>query len=192
MLRRLHFELRYLLNDTPWDSGETPPEVYQYLEDRPPGRAIDLGCGTGTNVIALAQRGWEVVGIDVSRKAIAIARKKAERADVEARFVRGDAALALEHGRVQGPFDLALDIGCMHALEEAERPTYTAQLSSLVKPGGTYLLYSFLGADADTASRWPTEAEIQGLVKEHFKLVEVEHGQFRERASAWFQFERRP
>ena len=49
-IRRLTFSLWYYFNP-PWDSGISPPELLDFLEGRSSGHAIDLGCGTGTNVI---------------------------------------------------------------------------------------------------------------------------------------------
>ena len=75
--RRL-YERRYRRGTAPWDTGVTPPEVVELIEgDHPPtGRALDLGCGTGTNVAYLAAHGFEVVGIDFSRPAIERARAR--------------------------------------------------------------------------------------------------------------------
>ncbi|MCJ7511394.1 MAG: methyltransferase domain-containing protein, partial [Anaerolineales bacterium] len=78
-MKRLFFELRYLLGDTPWDTGVSPPELLAYLHRHPPGRALDLGCGTGTNTLALAERGWEVTAIDFSSGALRVARRRFSR-----------------------------------------------------------------------------------------------------------------
>lgn len=50
---------------------EEPDEfLLKQVGDLQPGRALDLGCGTGANVIGLAQRGWEVTGVDWAKTAI--------------------------------------------------------------------------------------------------------------------------
>ncbi len=74
-----------------------------------PGRALDLGCGTGTNVLWLAQHGWTAVGVDRSAIAIESARRKADWTS-GAMFVEGDVTRLAEL-QVDGPFDLILDIG---------------------------------------------------------------------------------
>ena len=51
----------------PWDIGPRD-ELVRLVENRSiqPGRAIDLGCGTGANAIFLAQYGFEVTGVDIT------------------------------------------------------------------------------------------------------------------------------
>ena len=84
----------------PWDSGITPPELLEYLESRPAaGRAIDLGCGTGTNVITMARMGWQVTGVDFVPKAIDLAREKARKAGLRL----DDRDLALKGGKSGKP-----------------------------------------------------------------------------------------
>ncbi len=62
MIERLGFEISYLFKNTRWDTGISPGELANFLDTHPPGRALDLGCGTGTNAIAIANHGWEMVG----------------------------------------------------------------------------------------------------------------------------------
>ena len=88
----LSFDLQYLLGLAPWDTQVTPPEVVELVEGAgvPPGRALDLGCGSGTNCIYLACHGWEAVGVDFSAVAIRRARRKARRDRVDCKFYRAD------------------------------------------------------------------------------------------------------
>jgi 2-polyprenyl-3-methyl-5-hydroxy-6-metoxy-1,4-benzoquinol methylase len=74
----------------PWDTGVSPPELIGFIATHPPGRALDLGCGTGTNVITLAQHGWQVTGVDFARKAIVMGKRKVRQAGVNADLRVGD------------------------------------------------------------------------------------------------------
>src|SRR5262252_7149723 len=62
----------------PWDTGVPEPMLIQVVESGvlPVGRALDVGCGTGTNAIWLAQHGYEVLGVDLAPLAIEKARAK--------------------------------------------------------------------------------------------------------------------
>jgi cyclopropane fatty-acyl-phospholipid synthase-like methyltransferase len=141
-LGRWYFELRYLFTHPPWDTGVTPPEVVEQIEsgDLEPGRALDLGCGTGTNCIYLAQYGWQASGVDISSLAVWQARRKARRAGVDCTFHQTDVT-ALDF--LTEPFDLALDIGCLHSIPPSSRERYASGVVRLVRSGGLYMLYAF-------------------------------------------------
>lgn len=141
-LTRLFYELRYLLSRPPWDTEITPPEVVAYINDAQvePGRALDLGCGTGTNCVALARRGWAPVGVDFSSLAIHRARRRARRAGLAARFYQADVT---DLSFLTGPFDLVLDIGCLHSVPRDRHGDYAREVARLARPGGLYMLYAF-------------------------------------------------
>ena len=90
------FSIWYLFFKPPWETGIAPPILEALVADESitPGRAIDLGCGTGTNALFLAKHGWEVQGIDFAAPAIRTAQRKRSKApaDVAARveFRTGD------------------------------------------------------------------------------------------------------
>src|SRR5512141_3185778 len=89
LTRWMRFNLMYF-GSPPWDTGITPPELREFIRRHQPGKVLDLGCGTGTNLISLAQAGWRVVGVDFALKAVEEARKKLKAAGLEGRVIRGD------------------------------------------------------------------------------------------------------
>ena len=69
MWRRLSYALAYRTGRTPWDTGVTPPELVDLIQGADAltsGSALDMGCGTGTNVAYLADRGWTATGVVAS------------------------------------------------------------------------------------------------------------------------------
>jgi SAM-dependent methyltransferase len=134
---RLRFDLLYL-GSPPWDTGVTPPELAAFIQQHPAGRAIDLGCGTGTNLIALGRAGWQVTGVDFSARAVRQARQKLARAGLAGEVRAGDVARL---DVVAGKYDLALDIGCYHGLPPPGREAYRRKLPEILAPGGHFLIY---------------------------------------------------
>jgi cyclopropane fatty-acyl-phospholipid synthase-like methyltransferase len=187
MVGKIIFTIRYWLKNPPWDTGVTPPEVYQFLQTHPPGKALDLGCGTGTNVITLAEHGWQATGVDFVSQAIRIARRKAERAGVEdkTRFVTGS---VLSPSLLEEEFDLLLDIGCFHSFFGKDVQRYARNLPRWLKPGGRFLLYVHLD-DSTGRSHGATEAGLKRL-EEHLRLVKRVDGEESNRPSAWLEYVR--
>ncbi len=136
------YNTMYRFTRPDWDTGNTPLEVTSIVEEfRQPGRALDLGCGTGTSSIYLAQHGWQVTGVDFSPKAIELARDKAQRAGINSEFHVGDVS-RLDFLRES--FDLILDIGCLHGLDRESRARYAQHLQRLTRPGSKFLLFGFM------------------------------------------------
>ncbi|NOY99936.1 MAG: class I SAM-dependent methyltransferase [Chloroflexi bacterium] len=188
LIRRIFFNLMYFRRP-PWDSGITPPELYAFIEQHPPGRAIDLGCGTGTNVITLAQHGWDVTGVDFASRAIKFARRKVKAAGVQA-DLRIDDVTKLTG--IQGPFDLALDMGCFHSLSGDGITDYLDRLDEILAPGGFWLMYGFFKSAPDQPGPGLVEADVD-VISARFDLVSrTDGGDKVGRASAWFLFRKRP
>jgi SAM-dependent methyltransferase len=99
-------------------------------------RALDLGCGAGVHSAWLARHGFEVTGIDVIPKAIALATAHARSRGVVVDFVEGD----LLSWSCDRPFDLVFDSGCLHSLIRGGVDRYKAKALSLLAPGGEYVL----------------------------------------------------
>lgn len=187
MLRKIFFTLWYLFRKPPWDTGISPPELVAHIASHPPGRALDLGCGTGTNAITLAKRGWQVIAVDFALPAIQLARGKARRAGVQVEFQAGDVT-RLEN--VHGPFNLVLDIGCFHTLDQAGKQRYVANLKRFLAPGGAYLLYAFFKAPGDEGSGLtPADLELlEGTLQLEQRVDGTERGL---RTSSWFTYRSR-
>jgi len=193
------FEARYGEERVPWDDPTPPPEIVDLADRLPPGRALDVGCGYGRAVIHLAQRGWRAVGVDFIPRAIGVARQRAAQAGVAgAATFHVASAHALPF--LAPPFDLAIDVGCMHSFPDEILHDYRNELTRLVRPGGVYLLFAHLRAAAeppgDDGPRGIPEALIHELFARDFAVDRVEHGvtQVEDRPpwnSAWFWFTRR-
>jgi SAM-dependent methyltransferase len=193
-LRRLRFNLRYYRNPA-WDTGISPPELMAFIsgysaingQGRGAGRALDLGCGTATNVITLAQHGWQVTGVDFAWTGIGRARRKARRAGVDVDLRVGDVT---REGVADGVYDLVLDIGCFHSLTPEGRAAYVRNLERLMAPGGTFLLYASVRVDEEVDGRGVPESELTALAEE-MELVSREDGTNRgRRPSVWLTFRR--
>jgi SAM-dependent methyltransferase len=193
VLRRLLFHWLYLFRP-PWDSGIPAPELVRVVAGQPPGRALDLGCGTGTNVRYLAEHGWRVAGVDFIPRAIAQARAKTRAVADRVTLLVGDVT-RLQALALPGPFDLALDMGCFHSLDAAGRERYVAGLRHWLNPGGLFMLYAFQPDPARSprpeSTGQPAELsreEVVAALGEGFRLTNYEQGQGR--PSAWYYFER--
>ena len=185
LVRKLFFNLFYLRRP-PWDTGISPPELMAFIETHSLGRALDLGCGTGTNVITLAQNGWQVTGVDFVGMAIRAAQRKAKAAGVQASFRVGDVTRL---NGIAGPFDLILDIGCLHSLTDAGKEQYVRNLERLLAAEGTYLMYGFYKAPG-TAGTGLTDDDLN-LFEFSFKLDKRQDGFERGKlSSAWFTYTR--
>ncbi len=185
------------LGRPPWDSGTVPPELRTLIEVEklPPGRAVDLGCGTGTCTLYLAQHGFQVTGIDMASRAIARARRKLGRAGVEARLLVGDVTRLGEPGgpSVPVPLDLALDQGCFHSLPEERRAAYVHGLAGALRSGGTYLLFAFQPrgqGGPPVGPRGLTQDQVLEIVGPDFQLLEAQTG-VHTRPGTWYRCQRR-
>jgi cyclopropane fatty-acyl-phospholipid synthase-like methyltransferase len=191
-MQRLSFWASYLLGRAPWDTEITPPEITYLIEEEklPPGRALDLGCGTGTNAIYLAQHGWRVVGIDYVPKPIRLARGKAKRAGVADRteFLVNDVT-RLDNTPSQS-FDLAVDIGCGHSLPPEQQPIYADTIARVLKPDAIFMLYMFRPTSERSMGLEP-EA-VRQLFEPNFALTWSDLGQdiSAKAGSAWYRFTR--
>ena len=130
-------------------------------------------------------------------QAVAEAQTRAQLAGVSANIQFHRASVA-NLDFLTGLYDLALDVGCMHALDEAELHAYAAGVRRLLRPGAAYLLFVRLRQPDDDFANGPRglpEESIRRLFASGFVLERVEHGETTVEdhpvwASAWFYFRR--
>ena len=148
----MNYELAYKIGFHPWeDLAEHPPFATKLLElvareenghEPPYGTALDLGCGSAVWGVQLAQRGWEVTGVDIVEKALRRAQERVEEAGVQMRLVHGDVT-ALRQTDVGSGFRLVVDTGTFHGLTKAQQEAMGREVSAIAAPDATMLLDCF-------------------------------------------------
>lgn len=123
-----------------WEYAVPSQELVAVVAAQAPverGTALDVGCGAGREAVFLAQCGFDVIGVDISSKAMEIAKQRAWDAGVEADFRVGSFfELPVDDQSV----DFVNDRGALHLVAEAERPKFADEIFRVLKPGGKMLL----------------------------------------------------
>lgn len=192
----IFFRAAYLFGFKPWDSGVPPPELVAVMEgnDRlAAGKALDLGCGTGTNSIYMAQHGWDVTGVDFVPRAISAANRKAAAAAVTPRLIVGDVTRLTELG-VGAGYNLLLDLGCFHSIPDTGRDAYVRGATEVARAGASMLLFCFIRRA--TPSRIGPRGVARGEVAQRFaagwELVAEDAGSAMAGFdAAWYRLRRR-
>jgi cyclopropane fatty-acyl-phospholipid synthase-like methyltransferase len=153
----------------PWFNPGLDPDVEEALLtlELSQGTALDLGTGPGTQAIALAQRGFQVVATDLSETAIRQAAARATEPGLDVTFKQDD----ILNSHLDRSFDFILDRGCFHVLPPERREDYVQTVANLLKPDRYLLLKCF--SHLETREEGPyrfTPDEIQQLFAARFNL----------------------
>jgi methyl halide transferase len=144
-----------------WDIGRPANELVKLVNEGAIRRcrAVDLCCGSGTDAIFLASKGFDVTGIDISPTALSQARRKAAAAGVHVHWLYAD-VLAPPN---LVPFDFIYDRGCYHVVRNQNLAAYLETLRLLSHPGTRFLLLASRSAEteANTANSGVSEEEIR-------------------------------
>ncbi len=167
----------YLQAETPWDSDTADQTLVAFVRSGAvaPGRALDIGCGTGTHALWLASQGFDVVGIDIAPRAIELARAKAAAAPAPAavRFAVLDILASLPDG---GPFDFVFDRGVFHVFDTADdRARFAAQVARCLAPAGQWLslIGSTEGPPRDEGPPRRSARDIVHAIEPALEIVEL-------------------
>jgi SAM-dependent methyltransferase len=138
------FRFMYDRESAAWERGRDGPanrELVERTADElsnvvaPPGPVADLGCGPGAHALALAQRGYDVVGVDGSPRMVEVARSRAARDQVDATFEVHDVRAPLRYADASLGGVLAILV-LQHLPDPA---AFIAEIRRCLRPGG-YLL----------------------------------------------------
>jgi len=157
----------------PWEIGRPQP-AFVRLADQGllAGRLLDSGCGTGEHTLLAAARGAEATGIDVSARAIGLARAKAAGRGLAARFETGD---VLRLGDLGLTFDTVIDSGVFHVFSDEDRIRYVASLASVLRPGGRCYLICFSDRQpGDAGPRRVSQDELRAAFGDGWAIASIE------------------
>ncbi|MBK7841081.1 MAG: class I SAM-dependent methyltransferase [Candidatus Obscuribacter sp.] len=178
------WDARYRDADLPWDSGTPADELVAYFaslaKDNLPGAVLEVGCGTGTNAVWLAQQGCKVTATEIAPTALAMARERAQKAGVEVELGLIDICVTAPVAAASQ--DFAFDRGVYHVISAVSRPAFVASLAAGLKPGGHWL--SVAGSKdehRDNPDEGPPQlsaVELLQDVEPLFALVKLERSSF--------------
>lgn len=165
------YRMLYAVGFTPWEQIATLPVVrgqISALFDReeqgrqpPYGRVLDVGCGSGIWAVELAQRGWQVTGVDFVPKALRRARARAAEAGVELRLVEGDVT-KLGRAGIGSGFRFVLDFGLFHdELHDGQRAAMGREVSAVAEPGATLLMMAWAPGHRGPLPRGASRGDIE-------------------------------
>ena len=166
----MNYELAYRIGFHPWEDAEDQPsftDEFTALLDReeserepPYGPALDVGCGSGIWGIRLAQRGWEVTGVDIVDRALERARERVREEGVEVRLVKGDVTDLGATGIGSG-FQLVLDTGTFHGLNSGQREAMGREVSAIAADDATVLMLGWAPKRRGPLPRGASRSDIE-------------------------------
>jgi len=176
------WDKRYVDNHLPWDSGKPDVHLRRFIEDTKivPCKTLEVGCGTGTNAIWLAEHGFEVVGLDISPVAIRRAKVKANESKANCQFFTAD---FMKDSVPFSPFGLIFDRGCFHVFDEAQKQAqFARRVAELLEDEGIWLslIGSTDGPPRDTGPPRISAAEIVAAAEPHFEILNLKSTTFDE------------
>ncbi len=174
------FNNRYLTNDLPWDINRPDFNLVNTVNEFgiEACKALDIGCGTGDNVLWAAENGFTATGIDISEKAIEIAKEKVVKNKLNAEFFTRN----LFKDSIPGaPYSFIFDRGCFHTFDKKkQRREYARTVASLLIKDGLWLTLAGNADDGrlDEGPPKRTALDIASAVEPWFEILSLKQGRF--------------
>ena len=180
MADAIRWDQSYVQGSTPWDTQRPSTELQRVVQELglKPCRALELGCGTGTNSVWLAQQGFDVTGLDIAATALRQAQACAAAAGVVVRFLRADVLAPPVLGE---PFAFFFDRGCYHAVRRENPTGYANAVGRLLGPGAIGLVLAGNAKEPAPAGQGPpavTEDELRRELGRAFTILALREFRF--------------
>lgn len=174
------FESRYQTGDLPWDIKRPDKNLVEAVDkfEIKPCKTLDVGCGTGDNVIWLVQKGFEVTGADISPEAIKIAKEKINQAKVKANLVTSD---FFKEEILEQPFHFIFDRGCFHTFDEKKvRKAFAKRVYDELEEDGLWLtlMGNYDDGRLDFGPPKRTALDIVLATEEYFEILSLTQSRF--------------
>lgn len=161
------WETRYRGGRTPWDLGGVPPPLHEFLHQQPAGgRALVPGCGSGYEVQAFHEAGWQVTAIDFAPAAVALARTILGPLGANVRLAD---FFADDFG---SEFDVIYERTFLCSLPPARWPEFAARVAALLRSNGYLAGVFFYGEEPEPPPFPLRQAEAATLFGQRFALTE--------------------
>lgn len=174
------------LDKIPWNLEGPPALLIDAVNSGKikPCRTVDLGCGAGNYAVWLAEKSFDVTGLDISEEAIKHATALAASKGVSCRFMAAD--LLGDLSDLHDSFELALDWEVLHHVFPDDRPKFVDNVHALLRPGGVFLSVCFSEHDKTfegdgqyrdtpigTTLYFSSETELRDLFETRFDVLEL-------------------
>jgi SAM-dependent methyltransferase len=160
------YQLMYRRGIKPWDRSE-PPQALKEIITGPaalkPGTALDLGCGTGTAAAYLARLGWEVTAVDISARAIDIARNRSPQVHWHIADITRLAGTPTLDPLLQRTH-LIIEAGCLHGLSSSGRSGWSQTVNAVAAHHARLLVWAEAPTSRPGLPRGITGTEIDTLL----------------------------
>jgi len=180
------FEKIYEKPGAVWTRAKPQQELIELVEKGKikPCKVIDIGCGEGFYSIYLALKGFDVLGIDLSERAIQYAKENAANRKADVRFLVIDIT---NLDQLKEKFDFVLEWGVIHHIMPPQREKYIKDIAGLLNKDGKYLSVCFneqspefggLGkkyreSPLGTKIYYSSQDELKELFKPYFCVIEA-------------------
>ena len=163
----------------PWDIGRPQPAFVELVQagELNQGRVLDVGRGTGENALYLAERGFSVIGVDLSTRAIDAAKTKGSERKLKVDFRLAN-ALSLDFKNAY--FDNAIDSGLFHTFNDNDRAVFALEIARVLKTDGKYFMLCFSDKEPTNwgGPRRVTREEIEATFSPLFNIDYIKDAYF--------------